>query len=184
MVERNTVIVIGSPAPHKNLALLLSIASDLKAVGLNLAVVGALDNRVHGNGKSTADRENVVWLGRLSDDELIEILERCHCLAFPSFTEGFGLPPLEAMAVGCPVVVSDRASMPEICGDAVIYAAPDKPPHWIDAIASLKNEAVRSALIEKGHARAQKFSWKSSAEAYLRAMALIDADSYPRPSSA
>jgi hypothetical protein len=63
----------------------------------------------------------------------------------------------------------------------VIYAAPDKPPHWIDAIASLKNEAVRSALIEKGHARAQKFSWKSSAEAYLRAMALIDADSYPRP---
>ncbi|WP_163341693.1 glycosyltransferase, partial [Escherichia coli] len=67
-------------------------------------------------GAAAGEASNVVSIGRISDDELAALLQGALCLAFPSFVEGFGLPPLEAFAIGCPVVSSDRASLPEVCG--------------------------------------------------------------------
>jgi glycosyltransferase involved in cell wall biosynthesis len=171
----DTIVVIGSPAPHKNLRLLLDLAPDLLAHGLQVAVIGQLDARVFGGAGAAQCGSAVIRLGRVSDDELTQILRSCLCLAFPSFTEGFGLPPLEAMALGCPVVVSDRASLPEVCGDAALYASPEDPAAWLKAFIALReNERLRSDLIAKGRLRSDGYSWRSSAELYLAAMAQVD----------
>ena len=174
-VDRNTILVIGSPAPHKNVGLLLRMANDLAVHGIKVAVVGSLDRKVFAGAGLESDGP-VNWLGRLSDGEMAAALARCLCLAFPSLAEGFGLPPLEAMARGCPVVVSNRASVPEVCGDGALYAAPDDPQSWLTAFLALRgNPALRERLVEKGFGRASRYSWYRSAEMYLEAMAGVDA---------
>ena len=115
------------------------------------------------------------WLGRVSDGELAALLRDSLCLAFPSLTEGFGLPALEAMAVGCPVVVSDRASLPEVCGSAALFAPPDDQDAWFDSFVQLRgSQALRLQMIGKGRARASAYSWRATALRYLEAMAAAD----------
>ena len=172
---RETVVVIGSTVPHKNAGLVIGLADRLAGVGLRVAVVGLSDPRVFKYAGPGQDTANVTWLGRLSDGELAALLRDCLCLAFPSFVEGFGLPPLEAMSVGCPVVVSDRASLPEICGDAALYASPDDAEAWFDRFVRLhRTPALRTELIARGRARIARFRWRASAECYLQAMARAD----------
>jgi glycosyltransferase involved in cell wall biosynthesis len=89
-------------------------------------------------------------------------------LAFPSKTEGFGIPPLEAMARGCPVISSNAASLVEVGGDAVAYVDPDHGDGWRDAIIGLAgNQDLRAAMAMRGRTRAAQFSWKRSARLYL-----------------
>jgi glycosyltransferase involved in cell wall biosynthesis len=173
---KNTVLLLGSPAPHKNVAMLLGIAGELERVGLRIAVVGSRDARVFQTGSiAGADAPNVTWLGRLSDDEIAALLEDCLCLAFPSLVEGFGLPAVEAMARGCPVVSSDAASLPEVCGDAALYAPPTEPAAWLAQLTRLaRDEQLRAGLIERGREQVQTFSWRRSAELYLAAMSDLD----------
>jgi len=168
----DTVLVLGSPAPHKNIGMLAGLAPRLAAAGLRLAVAGLADGRVF---QGAGQMSGVAWLGRVSDGELASLLEDCLCLAFPSFTEGFGLPPLEAMARGCPVVASDRASLPEICGNGVLYASPDNPDAWLAAFVQLRgNAGLRVELRERGRRQAQHFSWRASALLFLEALARAD----------
>jgi glycosyltransferase involved in cell wall biosynthesis len=171
---RNTVLMIGSLAPHKNLALAIALARDLAQHGIRVAVAGSLDCKVFAN-LAGETHGNVMWLGRLSDDELAAALAKCLCLVFPSFVEGFGLPPLEAMARGCPVIASNRASLPEVCGSGVLYASPDQPQEWLQAVLSLRsNPVLRADLIRRGTRQAANYSWFKSAELYLEVMARTD----------
>lgn len=173
---RDTVVVIGSPAPHKNTGLIIGIADRLKAAGLRVALVGSCDARVFRAAGLQNAVDNVISLGRLSDEELAALLRDCLCLAFPSFVEGFGLPPLEAMAIGCPVVASDRASLPEICDTAVLYASPCDAEAWLACFTRLRdNPKLRETLTARGRARAALFQWRASAGHYLEAMAALDA---------
>lgn len=170
-----TIVLIGSLAPHKNVQLIVGIADRLAAKGMKVAMAGLADSRVFAASQPAAASSNIVWLGRLSDDELAALLEDSLCLAFPSLAEGFGLPVVEAMALGCPVVVSNRASLPEICGDAALYASPADPDAWLDSFARLHDDAaLRQELVLRGKSRAALFSWTRSAEIYLEAMAQID----------
>jgi glycosyltransferase involved in cell wall biosynthesis len=173
---RDTVVLIGSLAPHKNVALILGLARRLAEAGLRIAVSGTRDDRVfNADGAAVPAADNIIWLGRLSDDELAGVLTDCLCLAFPSFTEGFGLPPLEAMALGCPVVASDQASLPEICGEAALYAAPTNADAWMRQLVRIsRNERLRARLADSGRLRAKRFSWRRSAELYLELMGRID----------
>lgn len=173
--QPDVIALIGSPAPHKNVGLVLRMAVELEALGLRIAVAGARDSRVFQNAGGVPDAPNVLWLGRLSNEELAAMLQNCLCLAFPSFTEGFGLPPLEAMALGCPVVVTDQASLPEVCGDAALYASPHDKAAWLKHFVTLRDDAAkRRSLIEAGSKQVRRFSWRRSAELYLEAMAKVD----------
>lgn len=147
---RDTVVLIGSLAPHKNVALILGLARRLVEAGLRIAVSGTRDDRVfNADGAAVPAADNIIWLGRLSDDELARVLTDCLCLAFPSFTEGFGLLPLEAMALGCPVVASDQASLPEICG--ALDAAPTDADAWLRQLVRIsRNERLRARLADSG----------------------------------
>ena len=174
----NTVVILGSPAPHKNVAVIVGMARKLEAAGLRVAVAGISDGRVFNRNAPEADAPNVTWLGRLSDEELAALLEDSLCLAFPSLAEGFGLPALEAMTLQCPVVASDRASLPEICADAALYAPPFDGDAWLASFLRLRQDAdLRRTLIARGRSRSASYSWSRSAEAYLEAMAQADATS-------
>ena len=113
------------------------------------------------------------WAG-LSDGELVAMQDLL-CLAFPSLVEGFDLPALEAMAVGCPVVVSDRASLPQACDDAALYASAFEGDAWLAAFLRLRNDAgLRSDLVARGRLRTSQYSWERTAELYLEEMARMD----------
>ncbi len=114
------------------------------------------------------DRSRVEFKGHVSFDEMVILLNRASALVFPTFYEGFGLPPLEGMACGCPVVVSDVASLPEVCGDAAVYVNPYDEQSIANGINTILNDSVlRENLISKGRERAKCFSWKESAQSHL-----------------
>jgi glycosyltransferase involved in cell wall biosynthesis len=172
---RKTIVMIGSAAPHKNVHLVLDMAGRLAENGFRIAVVGIPDSRIFRSGPANTEARNIHWLGRISDDELAALLRDSLCLAFPSLTEGFGLPALEAMAIGCPVVVSDRACLPEVCEDAALFAPPDDPEAWFDRFMQLAvSEPLRLRMTAKGRARASAYSWRTTATRYLQAMSIAD----------
>jgi len=113
--------------------------------------------------------ERLIFMGQIENNKrLMELYRRCYLFVFPSLYEGFGLPPLEAMACGCPVVVSNVSALPEICGDAAYYVN----PYNINSIAEgikrvLDNKDLREELIKKGLNRAKAFSWEKTAQEYL-----------------
>lgn len=176
---RGYVLALSSTQKHKNISLLLEVFRQPAKHGLKLALVGgAGKEEFERNGLSASD--NVVFCGAISDAELRAMYENALCLAFPSTTEGFGLPPLEAMLLGCPAIVAPRGALPEICDEAVLYADPDSPGAWSDAIDLIARDGVaRSGLIEKAQAHARNFRWDVSA----RKLAAIIADIQGQPSS-
>ena len=168
------VLFVGSEHPRKNLGTLLRafryLAGERPFRELRLVKVGAAGR----GGAAFRERTEravrdlgldgrVVLTGRLSDEELAACYSGAGCLALPSFAEGFGLPPLEAMACGCPVVVSDRGGLPEAVGDAGLIVDPQRA----EALASALREALdpRAAveLRRRGLERASRFSWERTA---------------------
>jgi glycosyltransferase involved in cell wall biosynthesis len=98
----------------------------------------------------------------VSPNELVELYRSAACLVFPSLYEGFGLPPIEAMACGCPVATSDATSLPEVCGDAAEYF----DPLSTEEIAAAIVRALEGRLVERGVARAAGFTWDACARAH------------------
>lgn len=167
--ERPFVLFLGSRAPHKNLRLIMDIAPKLGEHGIDVVVVGG-SAKIYSDDAVTGG-ENVLFTGRIDDDDLAFLLERALCLLFPSWTEGFGLPIVEAMARGCPVISSDRASMPEVCGDAALMAAPDDPAAWVRHVETLwRSPQLRGELTAAGRQRVNRFSWRTTAQAYADLM--------------
>ncbi|HAT3731671.1 TPA: glycosyltransferase family 4 protein, partial [Serratia marcescens] len=111
------------------------------------------------------DLSSIKFLGRVSDEELVKLYSNALAFIFPSFYEGFGIPPLEAQACGCPVASSNRASLPEVLSDSVLYFSPDDEEDIIKAMELLINDQViRSDLIERGFRNVKRFSWDNSAK--------------------
>lgn len=165
-LARPYILLLGSRARHKNLELITSLADALDLLGLDIVIAGEAGAIFAQTSIATA--RNIRWLGRVSDDDLALLLSRALCLAFPSLTEGFGLPVVEAMACGCPIVSSDRASLPEICGNAALMASPLDASRWYQHFARLMgSDGLRSELSARGREQARKFSWRDSAAGYL-----------------
>lgn len=114
------------------------------------------------------NREYIQYLGFVSDEALADLYNRANLFVFPSFYEGFGLPPLEAMACGTPVIASQTSSMPEICVDAAIYCDPyDEKDISKKIMLVLQDTSLQQSLIRKGLSRASKFTWERAAKEHL-----------------
>jgi glycosyltransferase involved in cell wall biosynthesis len=163
--DRRFVLVVGSDNANKNLAAVIEAFSTLQAEDLRLAVVGGSAGAVFAStaGK-TSDDARVVRLGQVGDAELKALYSAATCLVFASRYEGFGLPPLEAMSCGCPVLASTAASIPEVCGDAALYADPQSPARIAEALARLLGDAeLREQFAKKGRERLTLFTWDAAA---------------------
>lgn len=115
--------------------------------------------------------EKVRFTYQLSEQELVEIYQHAGVFVYPSLYEGFGLPPLEAMASGVPVITSNSSSLPEVVGDAGIMVDPGNISDLCEAIlAVLANPDTRNTMIKKGLEQASKFSWITTAQETLRVL--------------
>ena len=164
------ILAVSSLNPRKNFKNLISAYNRLKLSDVKLLIVGE-ENNIYKNPHLKSlikDNPNIIFTGYLTDKELAGLYKHAKLFIFPSLYEGFGIPPIEAMACGCPTVVSNATSIPEICADASCYVDPNS----IDSIANginevLKDESARNELINKGLQRVKAFSWQASARKYL-----------------
>lgn len=159
------VLYIGRLNHRKNIATIIRALKETK--NNNLVIVGKEDNQDVDLNKlisSLSLKNRVVFTGHLADSEIPLLYAMASIFCFPSFAEGFGLPPLEAMASGTPVIVSNTTAMPEICGDACLYFDPKNTKELASQIKKLtKDEGLYSTLKEKGIERAKSFSWSEAA---------------------
>lgn len=158
------IFAVSSLNPNKNFKAIVEATKLLETEELNIVIAGGTDPKVFsGNGITLPG--NVKYLGYISDEELKALYESAFCFIYPSFYEGFGLPPLEAMSVGCPVIASDRASLPEVIGDAALYCDPSDPKTIANKIETLiRNNNLRNELIDKGRMQSEKYSWGDTAQ--------------------
>ena len=157
------VAATASTQTHKNLAVLFKTFADGAMGDLRLVLIGGAGPAAFVKAGIPAP-SGVVFAGRVSDGEMKALYQGAACLAFPSTTEGFGLPPLEAMSLGCPAIVAPCGALPEICGEAALFAAPDAPAEWARAIREVVDDTVlRRRMTEAGSARAALYRWSESA---------------------
>jgi glycosyltransferase involved in cell wall biosynthesis len=178
------VLYAGNIKPHKNLDRLIEAFGLLKQrpghddlklliIGDEVSRYGSLRRRVETGGL----RADVRFFGFVPDHTLAALYRMAAVFAFPSLYEGFGLPPLEAMACGTPVVTSRISSLPEVVGDAAVLIDPYSVPDIAEGLERvLGDEALRADLISKGRARAASFSWERSVKAihsgYMKVLGL------------
>lgn len=175
-VEKPFLLVVGGLDEHKGFLHTLEACFDLlKSGAMQLVIVGSMIDPWKMQLKEALSRKGtpgVVFTGFVTDLQLACLYSEAVALCFPSEYEGFGFPVLEAMAHGCPVICSDRASIPEVAGDAAQYLKSVDSKGVFDAIRSILNTpGLRQSLSEKGRVQAQKFSWENVArktEEYLR----------------
>lgn len=170
-IPNNFLLYVGNAYPHKNLEMLLKVFAKLlgRKPGLRLVLVGREDyfySRIHDNARSLNlwqegnANSPVIFPGYISDAQLEILYQEACAYVFPSLYEGFGLPPLEAMARSCPVVSSDKASLPEILGDSVLYFDPENEDDMLEKIERLLNDReLRNSLVIKGLEQVKKYSW-------------------------
>ncbi len=178
-LARPFVLFVGSLRAHKNVPALIRAMEDLRVkrgIPHELVLVGRRDERETGLLERIGRTPFVRAMGELPDEDLVLLYNLAEAFVLPSFSEGFGLPVLEAMACGTPVLASDRASLPEVVGDAGTLFDPGQ----IDALAGalynvLNDKQLREKMSEKGLRRSQRFSWSDTAErtleVYRRALA-------------
>jgi glycosyltransferase involved in cell wall biosynthesis len=123
VLRRPYVLLLGSSAKHKNVHVILEQARGIDAAGIDIVVVGGASSIFSANAPDY-QRASIHYAGYVGDDDLAALYEGALCLAFPSKTEGFGIPPLEAMARGCPVICSNASSLIEVGGNAVLMWIP------------------------------------------------------------
>lgn len=180
LVSSKYILFVGNVKPHKNLkralaAFLKLIESgyngDFCIVGNRAGFINGADSVLEEAEQNQILREKVIFTGFIQDELLDHYYDSADLLLFPSLYEGFGLPPIEAMMFGCPVVSSNSASMPEVCGDAAVYFDPYDVDEMYDSMREvLKNDSLRMKMIEKGLKRINMFSWASSNEIILNSL--------------
>lgn len=165
------LLAVSSINPNKNFSAIMKALELLENNNdYKVFIAGGSDLKVFGN-VGLADSKKINYLGYVTDEQLKSLYKYANCFIFPSFYEGFGLPPIEAMSQGCPVIVSDRASMPEVCKDAALYIDPNKPEEIANQIKAIMTEdKLRENLRIKSIQRANEYTWKRTASEILESI--------------
>ena len=166
-IERPYVLHAGGSSLRKNLDGLA------EAWALVHDAVGDVDLVLSGPPSARRDAlfgplPRTVRVGRVPSAQVPGLVAGARAVVVPSLYEGFGLPALEAMACGVPVVAADRSSLPEVCGDAALLVEPDADGLGAGLVAVLRDEAPVAAMVRRGRERAARFTWEASADAHAR----------------
>lgn len=167
-IKGKYILAVSSLEPRKNFINVVKAFNLLKDKSIFLVLVGPnfqfhiKELMVH------IDKERTIIKGYVDDSELTELYKNAVAFVYPSLYEGFGLPPIEAMQYGCPVVTSNLTSIPEICGDAVLYVDPYSPEDIAEKMSSLiNNNQMRLNFILKGHEKVKEYTWEKSKDLFL-----------------
>ncbi len=167
------ILYVGTLEPRKNLARLIGAYRRLREEGACHALViagarGWLCDDVFEAAGRDGLREHIIFTGHVGEDDLLALYQSADVFAYPSLYEGFGLPVLEAMACGVPVVCSDRGSLPEAAGDAALLVDPTDESAIAAALArALRDDDLRRELVARGLRRAREFTWDRVARSFL-----------------
>lgn len=181
-LNRGFILAVGTLEPRKNYPLLLKayrLLRDENMIEVPLVLVGRkgwLADEISETITKLKLEGLVRHLTGIFDEALAHLYHAAGVLVTPSHYEGFGLPALEALNCGCPVVVSDQGSLPEIAGDAGLVLPPEDPAAWAAALADvLHNAELRQQMIKRGFAHAKTFSWQTAARQTLDIYKLVAA---------
>ena len=153
---------VGGNSKRKNLKNLILAFIKLNNKKIKLKIVGNMVN--HLKSDNISEHENIEYLGDISNEELIGLYTHAKMLVFPSFYEGFGLPPLEAISFSCPTILSDIPVLKEIYGESVSYVDPYSADDIKNKISKLLNDnELRDEMISLGLKQSKKYSWNKSA---------------------
>jgi len=173
-ITKPYILFVGTLQPRKNIAKLIEAFSLLKNKDTQLVIVGKkgwLWEEILAAPEKFSVSERVKFLDFVRNEDLPSLYKNALCFVLPSLYEGFGLPVLEAMKFGCPTVISDVSSLPEVGGDAALYVDPQS----VDDIAEklmlvINDEGLRIKMIEKGYNQVKKFSWEKTAKETLKVL--------------
>ena len=171
--DRPFIIYPAITYPHKNHTTLVAAFARIVKQNDDVRLVftggaGSSDSVVQSTIEAYGLDSKVIRTGRVAESDLDLLYRTATLMAFPSLYEGFGLPLLEAMSRGCPIVASDAGSLPEVAGDAAVLVDPIDVAGWASALGALIDDPVRrTVLIRRGFERATQFTWTVSAESLL-----------------
>lgn len=158
LFPRGYTLMFGSAKAYKNNAVVFAAYAQGALAAVPLVVVGTTRGALAAQGLTAP--EGTIFAGKCDDARLRALYAQARCLLCPSRTEGFGLPPLEAMLCGTPAVVAPAGALPEVCRDAALYADVDDPASWAQAITALDPaSSLFARKVEEGRARALQFTW-------------------------
>lgn len=178
--KENYILAVSSIAYHKNFTKLVEAFMKVKIKNVNLYIVGGVNEKIFGSKsrrllEEIKNDDRVKILGRVDDDTLIKLYSNALCFVYPSLYEGFGIPPLEAQACGCPVVLSDIPVFREIYGDSATFFNPFDAQDIADKIEeAITNRSLRNSLKEKGLENVKKFTWENSAKSFFKILKKVE----------
>lgn len=168
--NRPYVLGVSSMAPHKNFKALIAAIQQLEDPPFDVVLAGGANPKIF----ASADAPLPAWvkaLGYVSDQELKSLYKHAACFVFPSLYEGYGLPPTEAMALGCPVLSSDSASLPEVCGNAALYFKGDNPADLAQKLRFFfANSNLAAQLRSRGFENTRDKTWRHAATSLIESL--------------
>lgn len=166
LASKRFVLAVSSLNPTKNFGRILEAFRQLDDPTIDLVIVGMKNTGVFGSVEDVQGvAPNIKAVGYISDEKLKALYRHAHCFLYPSIYEGFGIPPLEAMRNGCPVIVGRSSALPETCGDAALYCDPYSSEDIADQLRTLlRLPELRATLIQRGQLHAARYRWGTSAE--------------------
>ncbi len=167
------LLAVSSPTAHKNFARMVAAFLSIEGQDeVELRIIGDSNRIFSGSLHDVPGNRRIRMLGRLTDEELVEAYQGAAAFVFPSLYEGFGIPPLEAQACGCPVIAARAASIPEVLGDSALYFDPLNVAEITKSMQRiLQDGALRQDLRRRGKANVARYCWNTSARQVSR---LID----------
>lgn len=157
--------------PNKNFKVIAEAMTNMTSLKAQVVIVGGKQSKVFANETMESD-QNIIWTGYVSDEELVTLYKNAKVFLFPSIYEGFGLPPLEAMAMGCPVIASNAACIPEICGEHVTYFDPTNANDLAEKIQLFDQMKILNS--KKGAQQfVKKYNWNDAAKKLLEHIKML-----------